>query len=235
MSIPTTALRAKEVMERTASLMNDTARTTYTYDAVLPYLNMAIDELQEELQLRNMSPTNQSEIILTLTAGLDKLTPQEDAVLPHYPFDLVEIREIKERLAGTSDTFTKMNRRDFLNTRVPTSDLIDWCWENQYIKFYSGGATTNRDLLLEYVRQPLQMAQNENSLIGIINSRAYLAFKTAAFCARYIGENESRSNELHTNAGEALDRLLGIGTKGRQNMQTRRRPFRSSYKLRGWY
>lgn len=230
----TTSLRADEVMDRTASLLNDTEKTTYTYDAVLPYLNMAIDELQEELQENNMSPTIQTASYITLTAGQNRITPVESAVVPHYPFDLVEIQKVSERLAGSSDTFIMMRKKDLLNVRPATSSLIEWAWIDQEIRFIDAGATTNREVKLDYVRQPLILAQNENSIIGVINARSYLSFKTASFCARYIGENPTRADSLDGNAGTALDRLLGIGAKGRQATYTRRRPFRSAFKSRGW-
>jgi hypothetical protein len=234
----TTALTAGQVMDRAAALMNDVDKTVYTYAAQLPYLNMAIDELQEILQENNMSPTNSTATFITVTAGVEKIVPVTDTTipaLPQYPYDLVEIRNLGERLSGNDeDAFVNMNRKDFLNVRVPTSSLIDWEWNNNEIRFYEGGATTDREIKLDYIRQAIQLAQNSVAVIGAIGARSYLSFKTASFAARFVGENPTRADELSGLADGALDRLLGIGAKGRQATYTRRRPFRSGYKARGW-
>jgi hypothetical protein len=68
----------------------------------------------------------------------------------------------------------------------------------------------------------------------MINSRSYLSYKTAALCAMFIGENESRAKILNDQADEAMERLEGISNKGRQQIMTRHRPFRAAYKSRGY-
>ena len=49
----------------------------------------------------------------------------------------------------------------------------------------------------------------------------------------FIGENETRAMVLDAQAERAMDRLLGINNKGRQQIMTRHRPFRASWKARG--
>lgn len=230
----TTSLRADEVMDRSAALMNDPAKTDYTYDAQLPYLNMAIDDLMEQLEESNASPSNKTAAVITLTAGLDRLTPIESETLPHYPYDLVEIQQIGERTAGTSSDFAPMTRRDYPPNVTATAYLLVWAWEDQEIRFNSNGATGDLELELKYIRQPIQLAQNEYSMIGTIGTRSYLSFKTAALCAMFIGENETRAGVLEDQANKAIERLLNINSKGRQAIYTRRRPFRAAYKSRGW-
>lgn len=221
-------------MDRSAALMNDAAKTDYTYTAQLPYLNMAIDELMEQLEESNSSPSNQTSDPIVVPIGANKLTPPEDAVTPHYPYDLIEIQEVGERLSGTTDPFFPLSRREFLDQFPATNSLLFWYWEDQYIKFNPNGATSTRDVQLKYIRQPFLLAQNENSIIGAIGARSFLSYKTAAFCAMFIGENPQRAEVLEMQAEKAWERLLGINNKGRQQMVTRRRPFRSSYKSRGW-
>lgn len=230
----TTSLRAKEVMNRSAALMNDPERTDYTYSAQLPYLNMAVDELMESLEEANASPTNQTSAAIVIPVGTSKLTPTESAELPHYPYDLVEIQSIGERTSGTTDAFLLLARTEFMNDFPATSSLLWWYWEGQEIKFNPNGANTEVEIQIKYVRQPIQLAQNEDSLIGTIGTRSYLSYKTAAFCSMYIGENETRATALDAQAERAMERLLQIGAKGRQQIVTRRRPFRAGYKSRGW-
>ncbi len=65
------------------------------------------------------------------------------------------------------------------------------------------------------------------------NVKTYLEYKTAALCAMFIAENESRAVALDSLTGTALSRALGIPIKGMQSIVTRRRPFRHSFKHRG--
>jgi len=229
----TTSLTAGEVMDRSAALMNDPAKTDYTYLAQLPYLNMAIDELVESLEESNSSPTNQTSAVIALAVGLYRITPTEHATTPHYPNDLVEIQSVGERNTGTTDSFVPLSRRDFIQPFPASSSLLYWCWEDQIIKFNSNGALTAKDILLEYVRQGVTQAVDDSSVIGTINSRSFLAYKTAALCSQFIGENETRASILDGKAEVALERLTGINNKGRQQISTRHRPFRAAYKARG--
>ena len=222
-------------MDRSAALMNDPAKTDYTYQAQLPYLNMAIDELVEELEESNSSPTNKTSIVIPIPLGTNKITPLEHVDTPHYPFDLVEIQEVRERSFGTSDSFVRMGRRETLDLIQPSNSLLYWVWEDQIIKFNPNGANTARDVELFYVRQAIAQASNEASIIGTINARSYLSYKTAALCSMFIGENETRAGVLEVQATKAMERLTGINNKGKQQIMTRHRPFRASYKARGGF
>ena len=233
----TTSLTAAEVMDRAAALMNDPAKTDYTYAAQLVYLNMAIDELVEQLEESNSSPTNQTSTVITIPVGTNKVTPIEDPTVgaPHYPIDMVEIQEVGERSTGTQDPFLPLGRREFLQLFPANNSLLFWIWEDQIIKFNPNGALTSRDIQLRYVRQAISQAVDETSIIGTINARSYLSYKTAAFCAMFIGENETRAGILEVQAEKAIERLTGINNKGRQQIMTRHRPFRAAYKARGGF
>jgi hypothetical protein len=62
-----------------------------------------------------------------------------------------------------------------------------------------------------------------------------LSYKTAALLSQFIGENESRAQLLNGEAELAVERMASIDNKGRQQMSTRHRPFRASYKARGGF
>lgn len=222
-------------MDRSAALMNDPAKTDYTYAAQLPYLNMAIDELVELLEESNVSPTNQTSVAILLPFGANKITPIEHLESPHYPVDLVEIQEVGERAAGSNDAYLSLARREFLQSFPPTTGLLFWCWEDQIIKFNPSGATGPREIQLRYVAQAIMHANDQDSIIGTINARSYLAYKTAALLAQFIGENETRAGQLEEKAERSVERMTGISNKGRQQIMTRHRPFRASFKARGGF
>lgn len=230
----TTMLLAGEVMDRSAALLNDPAKTDYTYVAQLPYLNMAIDELVENLEESNSSPTNQTALPITVAVGINSINRTESLVPPYYPDDMVEIQELGERLAGSNDSFVQMTRKEFLSRFPPNNSLLVWSWENQSIKFNPNGAITPREIEIKYIARLVRPAIDETTYLGTINVRSYLSFKTAALCAMFIGENETRAQVLEDQANKALDRITGINNKGRQQIMTRHRPFRASYKRRGY-
>lgn len=233
----TTSLTAAEVLDRTASLMNDTAKSTYSYIVMIPYLNMALDELQEEFELNNVPVTNLTSAGITVIAGVTEIKP---TVVPpvigevYYPTDLVEIQAVWERLDGSSEPFIPVTPREFLLhvfDDVILPQLCYYSWQDQKIKFVA--ASTDREVKLDYIKDLFVVVDASTDVIGIINSQSYLSFKTAEFCSMFIGENKTRADELKGHAAIALERNLGISSKGRQAITTRRRPFRSGYRSRG--
>lgn len=230
----TTSLTAGEVMDAAASLMNDTAQTVYTYVVQLPYLNMAIDELREYMELNNTPVSNETSAIIEVDVGETAIVSvTASTTQPNYPTNMVEIQQLWERLQGSSEPYIPMYHREFLPhylDDIPVTNLVYWSWINQEIRFI--GATTDRDVKLDYIQEFLAEAADEDSVIGIINAKSYLQYKTAALCSSFIGENPTRSAELNGLAELAKERVLGIGTKGRQDIITRRKPFLASYKMR---
>lgn len=236
-----TSLTAASVMDKAASLMNDTAKTSYTYAAQMPYLNMALRELSEHFQLNNIPVTNETSIPITITVGIKNIRPFDGIGSspgsgdPTYPQDLVEIQGIYERLAGSSDPFIPLTKREFLPHAIddlPTSSLQYWIWEGQIIKFV--GALTEREIKLDYIKTLFPEVTNQAALLGVIHAETFLFYRTAALVTQFIGENETRATELNNFAVLAMDRVTAISSKARQSITTRRRPFMAAYKRRSF-
>lgn len=233
-----TSTTAADVMDASASLMNDTAKTVYTYAAQTPYLNMALKELQEEFQLNNIPITNEESEAIEIVAGTVEVTPYDGVGTgnaPHYPNDLVEIQKIWERASGSSDPFIPLTKKEFLpryTDYTQLSILSVWSWQRQQIRFI--GCNQDREIKLDYIRTLFPKVQNEAAVLGVMNCETFLFYRTAGLCTRFIGENPTRADELDSDALLARDRVVGIGTKSKQAIVTRRRPFMQSYKLRGW-
>jgi hypothetical protein len=223
-------------MDRVANLLNDPNKTDYKYPVILPYLNMAIEELSESLEESNSSPS-QSLITIDVPVGVGQLSPAEDTTpgAVHYPDTLTEIQEISERPLGSLGSFIPLPRLETVKVFPATNSLLFWRWEQQYIKFNPNGATIPVQLAVTFMGQGVPYVASENTLITMINSRSYLAYKTAALCAMFIGENETRAGVLEVQAEKAMERLTTISNKGRQQIMTRHRPFRAGYKSRGGF
>lgn len=231
----TTSISAGQMMDKSASLMNDTAKEVYTYEAQLPYFQMAVDELQEIFELNGIPVTQKSTDEIIIEVGTTEVSSVEGPA-PNYPANLIEIEQIWERLAGSSQPFLPMTKRDYLPHYLQDQNvdsLIFWVWNDQKIKFM--GATTDREIKLDYVFAifPDTDELTADSVLGVMNCRSALQFRTAGLCAEFIGENGVRADKLNGFAVSALERSLGISIKGKQQVMRRRRPFRAQYKTMG--
>jgi len=226
MAISTADLSAVEVMVNVAALMNDPAYTDYTFMAVLPYLNMAIEELNEHLEEANVAITNRlSEPIVVY--------PGEDKIL-NPPIDIIEIQEVGERTRGQNVAYTPLPRREFPDILPQTGSLSYWVYFGQRLLFNPNGANETKEVQLKYTCKPIRRVKDAEGVIGSSNANSFLSFKTAALCAQFIGEDSQRAGILNEQAEMALERIIGISNKGRQQIMTRHRPFRAGYKSRGY-
>ena len=215
--------------------MNDTAKTIYTDIAQLPYLNMALDELQEHFELNNIPSTNEVSDILTVGIGVNTIG---NSTAPQLPTNLIEIQQLWESPTGTNN-FTPLTKKEFIPHYLESNSTINqfliWAWLDEEIHLVAANAII--DLKIDYIKSifmtPLVIGQVSIDL-KIKNCKSYLGYRTAALCSQFIGENKTRADELNGFASMALDRVLGIGTKGRQSIKTRRLPFRMGFKQRSF-
>lgn len=222
---------ASEVMDGSAALLNDTALSVFTYTAQIPYLNIALDELQEELELNNVPITSETASIITIVAGIDGIGGGNGQ--PDLPPNLIEPINLFERTSGSQFSFLQMKKTEFLPmNQVSTAFLIYWSWEGDTIHFIPGGATGDVDIEIHYVKSVFKKIATSNDEIAYNRAKSFLTYRNAALCAEFIGENKTRSDELNGFCGLALSRALGIATKGRQSITTRRKPFMAGWRAR---
>lgn len=219
-----------EIMDNSAALMNDVAKTQYTYAAQLPYLKIAMDELQEEFELNNIPISNETSAAIIIPIGTVQLG---FVTIPALPSDLIEIQQLWERLSGSSDPFVPMTKQEFLPhylDNIQVDSLVYWNWKNQIINFL--GATTIRDVKIDYIGSFFPTLVDSTTSLDLINAKSFLEYRTGALCAEYIAENPTRAISLNGKADLAMARALGIPTKGRQSIPYRRRPFMAAYRRR---
>lgn len=229
----TVDLVASTVLAKAATLMNDTARTVYNYGAVLPYLQLAMQELQEHFELNSIPVTQLSSAVINIPTGTTQII-YNGVLVPKLPDDMIEPAQLWERQAGI-DPYVPMSRRDFIPHQLEgilTGKFSFYVWENQIIKFLP--ANRSNDIKIDYVKDIFTALVDENSLINVINAATFLEYRTAGLCAEFIERNAASANALNVYAVMALDRATGIGVKGKQTILTRRKPFRAAYKKRGF-
>lgn len=226
--------KPSEIITAVAGLMNDSAQKYYTNPICLPFLNLALDELQELYELNGIPQTNETSSVITLKAGIDRLGMD---TTPALPSDFIELQQLWESPAGINE-WTIVDKREFLphyledNTQI--SQFLIFTWQHGRIRVIA--ANQDNDLKLDYIcnmfNTPILIG-NINVNLPYTNIKTYLEYKTAALCAMFDAENPTRATALDSLAGTALSRALGIPIKGMQSIVTRRRPFRYSFKHRG--
>lgn len=226
--------RPSEIITSVAMLMNDYSQSQYTNTAVLPFLNLSLDELQEIYELNGIPVTNETSKAIRIPAGINRLGFD---TTPAFPSDLIEIQQLWESPAGLNQ-WTEVIKKEFiphyLEDNTTISQFLVWELEGGRIKLIAANA--DNDLKLDYVGKIFNtpiLIKDINVNLPFTNIKTYLEYKTAALCAMFIAENETRAMALDSLTGTALNRALGIPVKGMQSIVTRRRPFRQSFKVRG--
>jgi hypothetical protein len=226
--------KPSEIITTVASLMNDSAQSLYTNAVCLPYLNLALDELQELFELNGIPVTNETSAAITIKSGVSELGFD---TTPALPSDLIEIQQLWESGTGLNQ-WTPMIKKEsiphYLEDGTTISMFLIWAWEDDRIKLIA--ADQDNDLKIDYTRSIFKtpiLIKDINVNLPFTNVKTYLEYKTGALCALFIAENESRALALDSLTGTALSRALGIPIKGMQSITTRRRPFRHSFKHRG--
>lgn len=234
--MPIGQLTAGQIAENVRALLNDTAGAVYTFPIIRPYLNMALDDLQQTLELNNVPVTNTTTSpAIAVDAGVTSIS---FSTTPALPQNLIDIRQLWES-PRDQNLWIPMKRVDFLphylEDQMAINQLLYFSFNEEAVQFIAANA--DNDIKIDYIRSLFTILtdNDEGVLVGPINCDCYLYFYTASLCARYIGENEARSMALKEEAQNSIDTILGISSKGRQAITTRRRPFRAGYKSLGWW
>src|SRR5262245_29549493 len=127
-------LLASEVMDLAAAALNDVDRTTYDYDTQIPYLKLAMQELQEIYELNSLPVTEQSSSAIPVNAGVTELRFNAPSQ-PRLPDNMIEPQQLWQRNENIFP-WIPMQRREFIPWNlegVETSYLPCWVWQDNKI------------------------------------------------------------------------------------------------------
>lgn len=207
-------LLASECMDSCAAVLNDVDKTTYNYTTQLPYLKLALQELQEIFELNALPVTEFSSQSIPVASNVTDL--EFNAVgQTRLPDNLIEIQGIWE----WSNSFW---------SPIPRGNYV---WKGS--KLYLNASNGARDIKIDYIGSLFPKFLRSDTILPVQNATGYLAYKTAELIADMVEHNMERAQ---TNGGRALaslDRITGITIKAKQNIMARRRPFRSAYRRTG--
>jgi hypothetical protein len=221
------------IFVKSAALLNDQDRAVYTDTILLPYLNIAINELQEIFELNNIPVTNEDSTTIAVPAGTSAIGY---LTTPALPADLIEIQELFESPTG-QEAWIPVTKREFITAAIvgntPLTIFGVWAWLDQQIRVRP--AVNAIDIKLNYIKY--LFTEITIGLIGtdnaIRNTDTFFQYRTAALAAEFIEENIERADKLNGYGALGLERSLGISVKGKQSIAVRRRPFRAGLKRRG--
>jgi len=210
---------AADVMDRVAAVcLNDPNKYTYGYDVQLPHLKAAWEELAQVLTSVNIPVVKEVSTVLTYVAGGHMVTPPADMFIPVAVY---------ERRVGGSDTdWIKMKELAWDRKRVASdhTTLDFWVWREN--TFEVGPCNEDREVYCEYWKDITLQIADEDSAITMPNVVNALAYRTAETCARYMGSNTERADNLARDYNTAKDLITTIGIKKNQSIVQRRRPYR---------
>jgi hypothetical protein len=214
------ALLASTVMLEAGAMLNDPALITYSYAVQLPYLRLAMQELQSKLLENGVSVLDTKTATLALTAVTSvSITSATD---PALPADLLLPICLEERQTGTSNLFSPMFEREAVPERPQGLCLTDWCWEEDGIKLV--GALVDTDVRVTY-QKSLTAITASGDPITVLGAQLFLSTRTAAWIARIIGRNDERAAVLESAAERELQSLLRSRIKEAQDVPVRRLPY----------
>lgn len=195
------------IITTVAGLMNNYTQDIYNNTACLPFLNLALAELQELYELNGIPTTNETSTAIKIKAGISRLGFD---TTPALPSDLIEIQELWESPTGLNKWII-VDKREFLPNYLQDGTTVSqfsiWAWEHGRIALIA--ANSDNDLKIDYTASlfnlPIQIKDIDVNL-PFTNVETYLDYKTGALCALLIAENESRAIALDSLAGTALNR-----------------------------
>ena len=213
------AISAQDVMERVAGVfLNDPDQTFWTYEKIIPSLKYANDELGNLLTNHGISVQKDVSLVLVVDAG--------DTDLDDYPPDFflpLELRERSRRGLLETGGWNKITEVQWITPNLSPSDSIkQWAYRDNKIVF--NPPTSDREILLRYLRN-IAIIQNDNSPIEIDRSINFLASRTAELCARFVGRNTQKADEIKAYEVSPAQHLL-LNSFVRNSQKVRRRPYR---------
>jgi hypothetical protein len=185
-------------MTRAAAHLNDANQLVYTSTVLLPFFNMAVDELEGELGIYDLTPMKRESLVINVPANSNSL--------PSLPIDFVEAVELLERNAGSTDDWLTVNEVKDINPNNRTSDNINE-WTIRGSSIFINPPTIARDTYLRYIAG-LQQATGTGTVIDVESSRAFLALVTARNTARDLGNAPTKADSYSGAIALAKDRLI---------------------------
>lgn len=224
-----------DILNISASVgLNDAARATYTNTFLLPYLNLALLELEQIFALNDIPATAETSAVIVVPDGTTAIAYGATPPAPALPTDLIEIKRVWQSDTGIG-TFIPLGKSTYLPpaiTGVTRTSFNEYAWMDQEIRF--NPAIVDVDIKIDYIKSLFAVVAigGISADNPIKNTSLFLAHRIAGLVIELVEEDAIRAAGRNNDADTALQQSLGIGTKPKQSIPVRRRPFRASFKAR---
>lgn len=218
------SLTAAEIMDESALLLNDSAKITFTYTVQTGWLKRAINEFSDELAVNSIKLLNRIQVVAPVISTTTTIPLPTDCLIPI---------KLEERALGSSDDFTYMYEVDSISPNLsPQVSFRFWTFAGTLLNSVPvisvPNASTTREVRVTYERfLPYAGvdASTDFSTSLTINSKRFLASKTAEFITRFVLQNDKRATELKDESAKSLYRLIQIWVRKNQSIPIRRSRF----------
>lgn len=225
-------LTAAQVMDFAATRLNDVSKSIYSYTIQIPFLNVALGELQEIYEANNVPVTDETSATINVPAAAIGIVEigYSGVAGRILPSDLIEIKQLWQSGEGLNQwyRFEPVDELPLSDLNAQISTFTCWKWGDQKLQLIAANA--DNDLKIQYVKSLFATVTASGDQLAITNGKTFLGNRTASLIAHDIEENKQRSDDLYNDAIQGLDRSLTITTKGRQKIAIRRQPFRAGFK-----
>jgi hypothetical protein len=219
-SLAAAPFTAGDIMDESASLLNDSVKALFTYTAQIPYLKRANESLENLLVSCGISIQRRASIMMTVTP---QAGPIDLGDLVGYPSEMLLPISLFER-GSSQETWNFVPEKEWIPDIPPTGTVSYWAFHDNTV--FITGVTSQREVKINFWRQ-LSTITSEGSNAEVAGSKTFLAAKTAEMCARYIGQNPEVADSLYQiEVVPAQDLLERIYIKNTQGVRSRRLPFR---------
>ena len=177
MSVP-----MSQVLVTARTYLNDDAAVQFPDQVIIPKIQEAHRELQEELWVVG-SPLVRGQVLLGYTAP--------GTTFPATPNDFLCPTAMFENGAGSnqaSPNWTPMTEAFYIPLGTVVGPTLSWwAWQQEQIAI--PGATQNRAVVMQY-RRLIPIPVLATDLIGILFGESYLAARAAAMTAGTVGNKD---------------------------------------------
>jgi hypothetical protein len=213
----------KDALVIARSLLMDDIGSIWTDAVLFPKVKQAHQELVAKLNLNGIAVQIQTTVRITIPIGQLNMGVTG-------PTDIIRVIEIHELATGDPiENAIRMTKQDFMPYVPQDTTLRYWTYNLEQVQFL--GATTSRDIIMHYLRQPAPPIE-VNSTLDFDMSEIYIGPRVAALSVATKDPNLfSMTNQI---AEENLSLLVRTQVKGDQSLPVRRRPF-SYMRRRGYH
>lgn len=229
---PAGMLIANQIMASTAgsiintvkSILNDSAGYYWNFNLLLPFLQLAYQDLSQRIQINQIPIIRQEVKILNLPANTTVIALGTN---PGLPANLINPIYLEERLSGGDDTdWIPMEQRDSSVDEIADIYLNYWWWDGYQINFV--GSTSNEDIKMKYMAS-LWLPNNQSDYILPRGVERFLEHQTAHYAADSLYDQYKANQELGK-ATLALEEFIRAQVQSQQGLPVRRIGYRRSVK-----